>query len=176
MQLYEQGKSKYDAKDYAAAVELFREAAEKGNAKAKFRLGLCYQEGKGVGKDEARAALLFKEAVPELCKAAEQGDADAQILLGVCYQMGTGVAQDMAEAVKWWRKAAEQGDDQAQYNLGVSYAEGIGVAKDKAEAVRWFTKAAEQGYQPAFDYLKQFNQQEDDNGHHEVEDDIEEIW
>ena len=84
--------------------------AEAGDATAQLYLGIYYEIGKGVGKDE-------KEAVKWYTKSAEQGVAFAQFLLGVCYEFGTGVGKDEKEAVKWWTKSAEQGDPNAKKAL-----------------------------------------------------------
>ena len=53
-----------------AAADTLRKAAERGDAKAQFSLGVCYQNGWGVGRDTAEAAKWYS-------KAAEQGNADA---------------------------------------------------------------------------------------------------
>jgi TPR repeat protein len=126
------------AKKETDAVKEVRKAAEKGEAKAQFKLGDAYREGKGAPKDETEAGKWYR-------KAAEQGDAAAQFNLGFAYHEGHGVAKDEAEAVKWLRKAAEQGFAKAQNNLGFVYHHGEGVPKDDMEAVKWYTKAAEQG-------------------------------
>ena len=44
----------------------------------RYELGVCYEAGDGVGKDEAKAAELYR-------KAAVQGYAEAQNELGACY-------------------------------------------------------------------------------------------
>ncbi len=105
-------------------------------------VGIAYQTGRGVSKDEAEAVKWFR-------KAAEQGFAESQSYLGLCYANGNGISKDEAEAVKWYRKASDQGDAAAQYNLGVCYTNGNGVSKDVAEAVKWYRKAAEQEYAAA---------------------------
>jgi len=115
---YEDGVAAYERGDYSKAVELFRKAAEQGNADAQFNLGQMYDQGKGVKQDYAKAVELFR-------KAAKQGNADAQYNLGQMYDKGKGVKQDYAKAVAWYGKAAEQGDAYAQYNLGVAYREGL---------------------------------------------------
>ena len=112
------------------------------------QLGVCYDDGEGVAKDQAEAVKWYR-------KAAEQNDAAAQYNLGVCYAKGARrgegsgrggevVSQSRraestprlntiwvsatprakawrrieVEAVKWYRKAAEQNYAKAQYNLG----------------------------------------------------------
>jgi TPR repeat protein len=119
----------------ADKVAEYRKAAEQGDASAQYKLGVCYDSGEGVAKDEMEAVKWWR-------KAAEQGDAMAQFDLGVCYDSGEGVAKDKIEAVKWWRKAAEQGYAPAQFNLGNSYAQGEGVVKDTVEAYKWFNLAS----------------------------------
>lgn len=44
------------------AVDLLERAAELGDAPALNALAYLYKEGKGVDRDEGRAAMLFKEA------------------------------------------------------------------------------------------------------------------
>ena len=123
-----------------ARVIVYRNAAEHGDANAKYELGQKYEYGCfEVGQNKA-------EAVNWYSKAAKLGHADAQYELGDCYAKGNGVEKSEAEAVKWFRKAAEQGHADAQYNLGFCYDEGNGVEKNEVEAVKWFRKAAEQGH------------------------------
>ena len=50
----------------AAEVENYRKAAEKGDAKAQYKLGVCYADGEGVSKDLKQAVYWWK-------KSAEQG-------------------------------------------------------------------------------------------------------
>ncbi|NQU56821.1 MAG: SEL1-like repeat protein [Rhodospirillales bacterium] len=136
---FQEGVAAYERGDYATALRKWRPLAEKGDAAPQFNIGLMYEGGKGVAKDEAQAAVWFR-------KAAEQGFVVAQNNLGLMYLQGRGVAQDYAEAAKWYRKAAEQGYVHAQYDLGVMYENGNGVRKDEAQAVAWYRKAAEQGH------------------------------
>jgi TPR repeat protein len=94
-----------------------------------------YFSGRGVTRDYAEAAKLFR-------KAADQGDAWGQVDLGVRYFLGQGVTQDYAEALKWYRKAANQGNSAAKQNLGISFAAGKGVAQDYVLAHMWYSLAA----------------------------------
>ncbi len=112
--------------------------AKAEDAKSQNRLGVCYANGEGVARDDAKAVEWYR-------LAAEQGYVPAQYNLGVCYANGKGVARDDAAAVKWYAKAAEQEDALAQYILGVCYANGRGVEWNEAEAAKWYAKSAEQG-------------------------------
>lgn len=48
--------------DYGKAVECFRRAVEKGDARALYYLGLCYEEGQGVPQDKEKAIKLYRKA------------------------------------------------------------------------------------------------------------------
>ena len=139
---FEDADAAYDRGDYATTVRLLKPIAEQGNAKAQYNLGIMYDKGQGVPKDDTEAGKWFR-------KAAEQGNAFAQVNLGFKYAKGQGVPKDDTEAVKWFRKAAEQGIPKAQFNLGIMYEKGQGVPKDYAEAVKWHRRAAAQGHAKA---------------------------
>ena len=117
-------------------------AAEQGNAKAQFNLGVRYGNGEGVPENDRQAAFWYR-------KAAEQGNASAQFNLGVMYDNGEGVPEDDRLAVFWYRKAAEQGNAKAQFNLGVMYHNGEGVAQDLIRAYAWVNLAAATGNEGA---------------------------
>ena len=134
----EEGVAAYQRGDYATALRLWRPLAEQGDGLAQSNLGVAYDEGRGVGQDDAEAVKWYR-------LAAEQGYAGAQYNLASMYAEGEGVPQDDAEALKWFRLAAKQGHARAQYDLGVMYAKGQGVGQDDAEAVKWYRLAAEQG-------------------------------
>ena len=121
-------------------MEQIRQAAEEGNVKAQYNLGLMYSKGQNVAQDLELANRWYR-------KAAEQGYPKAQYGLGLSYIQGRGVMQDGLEAAKWFRMAAEQGLDKAQYNLAVVYERGRGnVDKDLGQAVKWYKKAADQDF------------------------------
>ncbi len=151
-------------KDEAEAVQLFRKAAEQGNAAAQVALGRCYLGGVGVGRDEAEAIRWFHRATKQdaysakvakqYLKAIEDGDPEAQLDLARAYSFGVGFVENETEAFKWFRKAAEQGNAGAQAALGVRYLDGVGVAKDENEAVRWLNKAIAQGHAGAREILE----------------------
>ena len=162
------GARHYNAGEFSQAVACFRKAAEKGDAEAQLNLGLCYENGRGVEKNNFEAAKWYRksaeqgnvyaqinlygvyfaagnarEAMKWLRKAAEAGSVDAQLMLGVCYYNGEGVEKNAMEAVKWFRQAAEQGSSCGQIYLGMCYYNGEGVEKNAREAVKWFRKGIE---------------------------------
>ena len=158
-------------------------AAEQGIAEAQYRLGYCYEYGKGVEKSLTEAVKWYRkaadngypnakyvlgncykygkgveksltEAVKWYHKAANDGDIAGQLALGNCYKYGKGVEQSFTEAAKWFRKGATQGYDYAQYELGKCYRDGKGVQQSYKEAEKWFRKAADQGFSLAQKLLK----------------------
>jgi TPR repeat protein len=109
-QLYEEGKALYDAKNYTQAFPKLKAAAEKGNKKAQYRLGRCYDKGRGVKEDNTTAYQWY-------LKSANQDYAKAQYQLGRCYLKGKGTTADAAKAKTWLKKAVKnpkKGDEVLQ--------------------------------------------------------------
>ena len=122
-----------------APILMYRRAAEMGDPKGMYKLGVCYNFG-WITRDEAKAVEWYQ-------KAAEAGNATAMRSLGYLYDYGlAGLTWDKVKAVEWYQKAAEAGDAEAMYNLGASYEYGMGgLTKDTSKAVEWYRKAAEGG-------------------------------
>ena len=127
-----------DKADYDPAVRVLKPLVDSGNAEALYVMGRLILEGKGVKKNNTRAAEFFR-------LAAEKGDVSAMNSWATSLVTGDGVPRNYHEAARWFRKAADQGLAMAQYNLGYLYAYGKGVPKDEAAAIDWYTRAANQG-------------------------------
>ena len=132
--LYEEGKQLYDAKNYAAAFPKLKAAAEKGHKKAQYRLGRCYDKGRGTEENDQLAFQWYE-------KSANQGYAKAQYQLGDCYKDGDGVQKDRKKAVELFMKAAKQENADAELALGKAYLKGKGIAEDKLQAKKWLSRA-----------------------------------
>src|SRR5437762_13996304 len=65
-------------------IEEVKAKAEAGNAESQVELGLRYEQGKGVAKDQAEAVKWYR-------KAAEQNYAEAQNSVGVWDERREGV-------------------------------------------------------------------------------------
>ncbi len=117
----------YKSGDYEKAIKLLKPLAESGDPEAQYRLGMMYDNGKGVAEDDARAVQWYR-------KAAQNGHSNAQYVLGLMYSEGSGVPEDDANAVYWFRKAAQNEHIDAQYRLGIVYDKGKGVPEDDAKA------------------------------------------
>jgi len=95
--------------------------AKQGSAVAQYDLGVKYDLGQGVPRNE-------KEAVRWYRKAAEQGHFEAPYKLGLAYETGIGVRKSSTQAFKWYRIAFEMGHAKAQHNLFSMYeSNGFGV-------------------------------------------------
>ena len=134
----------------AAGLQELRQAAEKGDPEAQFRLGVA-------------DSVADLEAVAWLRTAASQGHLVAQVTLAARYRGGVGVPQDYGEAIEWYRRAGEQDVDSealapsfrrvavlqmqaiAQHELGGLYLNGLGVPRNYVEAARWYRLAANHG-------------------------------
>jgi len=99
---WEDGLAARAAGDYQKAVRLFEPLAERRNVAAQQMLALMYSQGKGVSKDDAKAAYWWT-------KAAKQGSAMAQTNLAMRYMEGKGVPENDVRAYAWSSIAAAQG-------------------------------------------------------------------
>src|SRR5262249_40639819 len=90
----EDGTAAYTSGDYATALRLFQQSADKGSAIAQFNIGIMYANGQGVAQN-------YAEAVKWYGLAANQGFADAQYNLGLLYTNGQGVREKYVLAYKW---------------------------------------------------------------------------
>lgn len=122
-------------------------AANEGDAKAQYYLGLVYENGYGTVSNVSAAVEWYR-------RAAEQGLDSAQINLGICYLKGTGITKDEREGEHWLTMAAEKGNTDAMFNLG-AYLFNKG---DLAIGTRWLKNAAERGHVKATETLKKIGE------------------
>lgn len=97
--------------DPAAALALWRQAAEAQLPEAHYHLALCYAEGHATEVDTEQAIVHYQVA-------ANLGLASAQYNLALYYFYGEGgLNEDRENARFWFGKAAAQGHTQAQAAL-----------------------------------------------------------
>lgn len=132
----------FDQKNYTDALEILQPIAQQGNAHAQFLLGVFYEHGYAVDKDEKIAFQWYY-------KSASQRFPQAQHNLAVMYSDGKFVKKNEREAFNWLWKAANQGFSISQLGLATAYANGKGVKKDFAKAMEWGKKAADQNLSSA---------------------------
>ncbi|KAF0475501.1 HCP-like protein [Gigaspora margarita] len=66
-----------------------------GNARGQYSVGVCYQNGIGIDKDDNKAFEWYM-------KSAKGGDPCGQYNVGNCYENGIGVEKDEGKAFKWY--------------------------------------------------------------------------
>lgn len=138
-----------EPKNMPRAEALYISAAQTGNFKARYRLGMLYSAGALLARDVEKARLY-------LTLAAEGGDKDALATLAALEQpTGSrtrfqqaewlGASGRHAEAAGLYRELAGAGDTQAQTRLAWMHEAGRGVNRDLPEAARRFEIAAVAG-------------------------------
>lgn len=142
--LYEKALAYDENDDSANAFEFYRQAAEKGLAKAQESMGYM---NINICEDSVEAAKWFR-------LAAEQGSPSAQARIGYMYNLGEGVEQDYTQAMRWSLLAAENGNSDGQFNVGWMYEKGHGVKVDKKNAKKWYKKAWESGHELGYEYYQ----------------------
>jgi len=148
--MYADGAYAFQRCDFARAVQLRREAGQRGNADAQYSLGQIYEVGQYVPSDYAEAAKWYGLAAAQGFPAAiEKRGPDGSTRLNPPGSIAPASQDDLHAAqtasVRQFRPLAEQGQAEAQEKLGYMYSMGYGVAQNTAEAVSWWIKAAEQG-------------------------------
>lgn len=148
----------YSGDDYRQsdfAMLWYRKAANRGYARAQYRMALHYQENSGENKDLEVAALWC-------LWAALGGHIEAQFQLGCMFYREDFVSDfstfwdDRCEvkgssnqAEFWLLKAAEQGHVEAQFCLAevITYgADDDNFEDEEQKAMLWYMKAAQQGH------------------------------
>jgi TPR repeat protein len=126
------------AQNAERAAEWHSRASAAGEARSQVSLGLAYDRGDGVRRDDREALRLYQAA-------ADGGFAWGQFNLGVFYEDGRAVRQDYRRAMALYRQAAAQNHPSALANIGYLYNYGRGVAQDFVQAVQWARRAADAG-------------------------------
>ncbi|WP_347265987.1 caspase family protein [Paracoccus sp. (in: a-proteobacteria)] len=122
-------------------LELYRQAAERGDLRAMVSLAMLKESGDGLPRDPEGARALYE-------KAAAAGSPDAAINLAVTLLDGKPGAQDRARGIALMQKASEAGAAIATFNLGVLAQEH--EYGDPLDAVALFERAAREGEPRAY--------------------------
>ena len=120
--LFDQALALVNAKDYAAAGELFRQAALLGHVGAQYNYGVSLASGE-VGEPDALQACYW------YWKAGRGGSTKALVNLAIAYRNGTGVKDDWNQMLYFYATAALALEPHAVYNMGLALAEEGGTEK-----------------------------------------------
>ena len=141
----------WECEKYDESFKWYERASAQDNVEGICRLGICYQKGYGVEKDETRAFQLF-------LKASEMGLLEAQFQLAEAYHFGKGILRDDKKAMDLYYKTAQKGHSISEFMVGLYYMLNRGEIsntlsitskRDTVIAFDWFLKSAKQGYHPA---------------------------
>lgn len=92
--------------DYPTALEYLQKSYDIGNTFAISKLGIMYEEGRGVVADPEKAVAFYHEALekkPKHCRALYR--------LASCYERGCGVIQNIDKACEFYKKLVELNDE-----------------------------------------------------------------
>jgi TPR repeat protein len=103
---FRRGLSAFNTGDYATALKIWRQLAEKGEPRSQAGIGFMYHRGMGVRADD-------REAAAWLLRAAEHGQAEGQLMLGILFYYGLGVPQSYVQAYAWCELAETNGNGDA---------------------------------------------------------------
>lgn len=128
-----------DIVDGEEKIDLLKEASEQGLARGWYKLGMEYNSGNIVKKDDSKALEL-------LLKASELGSADAMGSVGVMYEYAVGADKDINKAIEYYNKSIKRGCGFGTEYLGFIYANGYDVEQDYYKAFECFKIGARIGY------------------------------
>jgi TPR repeat protein len=130
----------YDEGRFVAAdrPRAARQAAERGQRHAQWRLGVMLDLGEGVAEDPA-------EAFRWISRAAAQGSPAGNASMGTMYANGRGVARDYARSRHFYLQAARLGATAGFYGIALLHTLGPGVPENRQEGLAWMFVAATLG-------------------------------
>lgn len=138
-----------ELKDDKKAFDHFSNAAKLNHPKAKFELGRCYKEGKGIAADNKLAFKYLKDAA-----GSDLANVSAQVMLADFYKYGKEIEEfaDPKKAVEYYLRAVGSVKNASQiereliakanYCLALHYAAGWGANEDAKKSVCVFTKSS----------------------------------
>lgn len=130
------------AYDPETGLALLKEAAEKGNEYAQYRLGKILLQGE-LCEQDIRSGIYWLE------RSAAQDNEWAEYYLGKQYLGNGDVERNFRRAIHLLRSASKQGNRYAQYTLACQYLFSGEYAGKESAAVRLLEHSAEQRFAPA---------------------------
>jgi uncharacterized protein len=150
--------------NYALALKYYQIAADENHAWATNNLGLLYEDGLGVGRDNEKAYNYFEQAsrynnpwsfnnlsqmtgdITWLAKGAAKDCAFCLIQEAAAYHSGVyGVRRDTDKMVSLLEKASALGDSQARLILAELYLVGDGVPQSSSKSFDILKALSDQG-------------------------------
>ncbi|MDG2480296.1 MAG: tetratricopeptide repeat protein [Alphaproteobacteria bacterium] len=101
------------------ALEWLQLAADNGYTEAHCAIGMIYESGIGVIRDDDQALV-------RCLRGAEAGDVEAMETVADWYWRSVGIERDVDRSVYWFVRAVEGGSIDAAWSLGLKYKLGDG--------------------------------------------------
>ncbi|XP_008325188.1 death ligand signal enhancer isoform X1 [Cynoglossus semilaevis] len=169
--------------NYEEAFACFLAAAQQGYNKAQFNVGVCYEKGRGVKKDQEKALYYYKQAAgsghtqaqyryAKLLLSSRRHQSLEELntaieLLEEASAAGLTKAQlclasvyckktvrNVSKSIQYLKMAAEADDGTALLFLGQCHESGFGVEENLRTALDFYKQAAEAGNNQAKMLLK----------------------
>jgi len=102
------------------------------------RMGVNYEFGKRVERDEVRATTLYAQA-------CDMRNSEGCLSAGRMYEFHHGVAKDDVRAVAFYRRSCDLEDPTGCANLAVMLESGRGVERDATKALQLYEVACKRG-------------------------------
>lgn len=105
-------------RDYTQAVRWLERAcaADSEDIRPAAELAICYQNGSGIARDDARAFALLRKLEHRLDELWEPVDAQVLLALGIAYAYGRGTKRDIERGIRYFDQAIEYGSEEAARN------------------------------------------------------------
>ncbi|KAG7465362.1 hypothetical protein MATL_G00175630 [Megalops atlanticus] len=134
--------------DNDTAFTCFLASAQHGYCKAQFNVGVCYEKGRGVGRDKQKAAEFYRQAA-----TGGHSQAKYRYAKHLLQSRGQQSAEEEKAAIDLLEEAAGCGVREAQAYLGVLFSQpGL---RDGLRVVHYLRMAAENGDSRSRLYLVQ---------------------
>lgn len=130
-------------KDVDKAIKYYKRAADGGEAKAMFNLGLIYDKNKKYHNTE--------QAIKYYQEAADKGIKEAFFNLGMIYKDGEDIEKDITKAKEYLATAADKGVVNAQF-----WSYKINKDSDMTTAIKYLQMAADNEHGKAMCILGNF--------------------
>ena len=129
------------SEDLPLAAAYYRRGCDLGDARACTNLGVTFENGQGVFRDDVKAAELY-------AKGCTGHDAHGCTYLGFMYQGGRGVPRSPVKAYEMFLAGCDGAHSVGCTHLGILYEEGEGVALDYGRAGRFYSQGCQGHHAP----------------------------
>jgi TPR repeat protein len=137
-QLWQRAAALIDQDRVRDAMGFLFKCAALGDARCQATLGIRFQDGSGVQRNDRAAVYWFSAA-------AAQGHRAAEFALGGMYEEGEGgLPRDLRKATELYIKSADQGFDRAKVALATQYELGQVIPRSRARAIELYRASGDQ--------------------------------